>query len=950
MEHQLREQRVTIGLISRTVENFKKVGQKNFTAAIIRNRQQILKEHWSRCQRLHVNIDAGATPEDREKEPYFVDDEFLTAEEVYMAASDFLSEALEKFTKPVANSTSINDSSITTENNSTMIQLPRILLPRFSGRYTDWANFRDIFESLVANNESLSNVQRLHYLKSSLIDEASLVIKNITVTDANYRTAWSELKSRYENQRAIIASYLQTIFNISPMKSESVAALKLVRDTTNDALSALRNLGRPVDTWDDLLVFNTVQNLDPRTRKEWELSLGDSVEQPTYKDLNSFLSTRIRALEAANSSIDNSSTKFNRSAGTKSHVSAVSTSKCLSCQSSHALSQCTQFKSLSSEQRRAFAKQQHCCFNCLRTGHFPRDCPSQGRCTRCKRRHHTLLHYESDVEDNATKVTTPTKSPASGNSVSDTTSTNLSLKVHTAGRQGNKCSILLATARVLVRTPNGRSCRIRALIDPGSEATFITERVAQLLKAKRQKTHVKVSGLGGQSTGTANYTVYLNLSSCNGNGPSIPVNALVFSTLTSYCPAQSICSQEYPHLQGLHLADTDPSSRESIGMLIGADLYGSILLDGLRRGPSDTPVAQHTIFGWILLGPVSENQSASHVSTLHCSVLPDVDDSLKRFWEIEEPPKASTTLSEEERLCEKHFSSTHSRLPNGRYMVRLPFKGISVDLGDSFQTASKCWDRLERRLARNPKLHEAYSEFLREYEDLGHMNPILPHETAPGSSFYIPHHPVFKESTTSPLRVVFNASSPTTNGTSLNDHLMIGPKLQRNLPSIIMRWRKHRLVFIADIAKMFRQILVHPADTDYQRILWRPHPDLPLLIYRLLTVTYGTAAAPYLAMRVLLQLCIDEGSLYPLAVVVLEEDTYVDDALFGADDVSTILEMRRQLILLLKLGGFHLRKWATNYDELLTEIPVSDCVNLDQLPLEEEPSMKVLASHLRNGD
>lgn len=72
---------------------------------------------------------------------------------------------------------------------------------------------------------------------------------------------------------------------------------------------------------------------------------------------------------------------------------------------------------------------------------------------------------------------------------------------------------------------------------------------------------------------------------------------------------------------------------------------------------------------------------------------------------------------------------------------------------------------------------------------------------------YLPHHPVCrKDSETTKFRVVFNASSDTSNGTTLNSHLLAGPKLQTDLPSIITKWRLHRLLFIADIAKMFRQI------------------------------------------------------------------------------------------------------------------------------------------------
>ncbi|KAH0948869.1 hypothetical protein HN011_001281, partial [Eciton burchellii] len=68
------------------------------------------------------------------------------------------------------------------------------------------------------------------------------------------------------------------------------------------------------------------------------------------------------------------------------------------------------------------------------------------------------------------------------------------------------------------------------------------------------------------------------------------------------------------------------------------------------------------------------------------------------------------------------------------------------------------------------------------------------------------------ESSSTTKLIVFYASCQTRNGTSLNDPLLVGPKLQQDLPAIVARWC---YVYIADIAKMFRQILVEPMDADF---------------------------------------------------------------------------------------------------------------------------------------
>lgn len=145
---------------------------------------------------------------------------------------------------------------------------------------------------------------------------------------------------------------------------------------------------------------------------------------------------------------------------------------------------------------------------------------------------------------------------------------------------------------------------------------------------------------------------------------------------------------------------------------------------------------------------------------------------------------------------------------------------------------------------------------------------------------------------------------------------------------------------VSDMAKMFRQILVHEEDTDLQRIIWRLDSDLPLSHFKL--TTYGISAAPFLAMRVLQQLCEDDGNDYPLGVSVLQNSLCVDDVLFGAHDASTIQAIHRQLVALLELGKFHLRKWMSNYDELLQEIPVSDRLDISDIIFQDDSAVKAL--------
>ncbi|XP_075163022.1 uncharacterized protein LOC142235643 [Haematobia irritans] len=159
-----------------------------------------------------------------------------------------------------------------------------------------------------------------------------------------------------------------------------------------------------------------------------------------------------------------------------------------------------------------------------------------------------------------------------------------------------------------------------------------------------------------------------------------------------------------------------------------------------------------------------------------------------------------------------------------------------------------------------------------------------------GAKYFIPHHCVLRpESSTTKLRVVFDASTKTSSGKSLNDVLHTGPTLQNDLFAILLRFRLPSFVFTTDIEKMFRQILIHPKDRPYQIILWRNNTTEPINYFTLNTVSYGTRPAPYLAIRCLKEISRENKRHFPLAASFLEKNFYVNDGLGGADSLNTVL-------------------------------------------------------------
>lgn len=227
---------------------------------------------------------------------------------------------------------------------------------------------------------------------------------------------------------------------------------------------------------------------------------------------------------------------------------------------------------------------------------------------------------------------------------------------------------------------------------------------------------------------------------------------------------------------------------------------------------------------------------------------------------------------------------------------------------------------------RRPEIKAQYDEVMGDYLKMGHMTKIKTSKSGP--KYYLPHHAVYKpDSTTTKLRVVYNASSPSSNGVSLNDILYVGPTLQTSLLSLVSKWRMYKYVFNSDITKMYRQIFVKPYHAVFQGVLYRSSTEEEVEDYQLNTVTFGVNCAPYLALRTLQQLADDEEKRFPLSAEILRSSMYVDDVLFGAHNISEAIVARDQLIEILRSGGFELRKWTSNSSKILEGLPSDTLLN-----------------------
>lgn len=174
------------------------------------------------------------------------------------------------------------------------------------------------------------------------------------------------------------------------------------------------------------------------------------------------------------------------------------------------------------------------------------------------------------------------------------------------------------------------------LIDQGSELTFISENLVQRYKLKRKAASVPLREVGGTSIGRTKGIVSIYLLSKYDPSLSCSLDAYVLPRLMTELPQNDTNSQLWPHVKGLQLADPKFYQSGLIHIILGADAYGAIIMPGLARGDTSSPIAQQTIIGWVLSGQILSDRSLSSSKIYHCSPDYELQELLTRFWKQEE--------------------------------------------------------------------------------------------------------------------------------------------------------------------------------------------------------------------------------------------------------------------------------------------------------------------------
>ena len=395
------------------------------------------------------------------------------------------------------------------------------------------------------------------------------------------------------------------------------------RDTTNvEKLSYVKQAlkGDAAQIVSSLLVTDTNNDIAKRKLEERYNNKRSIVKAhlaaihalPATKKEDTFMDRRSRALESSGeqheASVHKMTPKKVLQEAYSSTVEHSASCQMKECNGSHSISQCDRYKQLGTRERKAVVRKLTLCMNCLGR-HFVADCPSKFNCRTCNERHHTSLHFDRSIKQQQSGVT--------------------------SGAIFSGPSVLLPTAMVGIDDAAGKTMMFRALLDSGSQPSFITADATSKLNIARSTVDVKISGIGGRQQ-AAKESVNLVI------GPQkLPVTALVLNSIAGNIPSQSINLKQLKTMKSVAIADENFHQHGPVQLLLGADVYEDLFLDERRKAHGLH--YRKSIFGWVVTGVLTTYQCQS----FQVAVEPD----LGRFWEVEEIPQVKPMSKKKLSMC-----------------------------------------------------------------------------------------------------------------------------------------------------------------------------------------------------------------------------------------------------------------------------------------------------------
>lgn len=837
-------------------------------------------------------------------------------------------------------------------------KLPTIAFKTFDGNIKDWLPFWSQF-SKVHEDPDIDLNDKVEYLIQATVpsSRARQLVESFPAVGKNYYKIVDSLKSRFGREDLQVEVYVRELLKliINNALSRGRIDLSMLYDGIETQLRALETLGITSSGCSSML-FPLIESCLPEDLlRVWQRSpLASSAlqstgteitEEPSLKNklsnLMQFLRNEVEneqrislategfGLHAGRSpgstrghNISDTRRKIPEASGQShiptatgliNHEKVTDNSKCIFCENVHESANCFKAQNFTMEKKRSILNLKKACFNCLKIGHSARKCRGRLKCIVCSKSHVTLMCPDLLVNRS-------TKDGSEGDQKDKTVHKSSEMLSCT---NGSGSFVFLQTLRVTIHGPNGTRS-IRALIDTGSQNTYIVKNTAELLGYSSKRQSKILHCLFGGVTCEQSHECY-----------DVELSNDKYSCTIEALSQPTICGEVLPVFNGpwvdelrkLHIQLSDIKDAAPIELLIGSDIAGR-LYTGKRHILSSNLVAIQTLLGWTLMGRIPLKEISS--TTLSAISLFVNDASLTQLWQLDtlgitDPVEQKT--QEQTALAAKNlFLETVKVNQEGRYEIRLPWFEGHPPLPSNYGVAKKRLEGTVKRLNNNGLL-EAYNQVFTEWVEEGIIEEVSS-ECCSSDAHYLPHRPVVKEGSTTRIRPVFDASAKEQGGPSLNQCLEKGPNLIELIPDILIRFRQNKIGVTADIRKAFLQISVHPNDRDFVRFLW-VDSDGHEKIYRHRRVIFGVNSSPFLLGATIeyhisqaINKCKKNDKAYSIETLSrLADSFYVDNCVASVPNTNTLENFIRESSAVMAEGLFDLRGWEYSHQEITSDIP-----------------------------
>ncbi|XP_062558096.1 uncharacterized protein LOC134222969 [Armigeres subalbatus] len=786
-------------------------------------------------------------------------------------------------------------------------------LPIFSGNPTEWPVFISSFRNSTLAC-GYSNAENLARLQRCLKGQAYAAVQSRLLLPESVPYVIDTLHLLYGRPEILINALLERVRSVPAPKVERLESFIDFGMAVQSLCDHLEAADQRAHLTNPSLLSELVGKLPGHIKMQWGTYL-QQFSEVNLKNFANFMSavvisvskvTVYASASAKSSSNDKSNPKIRGTLNT--HVGDTGNGQervklCNACQMpDHRIVDCGNFKQLSVDDRWKLVQDKSLCRTCL-NDHGRRSCRSSNRCglNGCQYRHHHLLHSPQSNVVPAQRVTL-------------------------AENLSHRKSDSMLFFRIVPVTLHGPTTSVEtyAFMDEGSSMTLIEDSLARQLGAYGDILPLCLLWTGNVSRmESESRQVELNVSAMDCKKQHALVDARTVKQLS--LPKQTISLEhlvdKYPHLKGIPVQ----SYQDAQPLSIGINNLNVMLPLRVKEGRPREPVAAKTRLGWCIYGGNGlDGQSISlNCHSCGCNELDsDVHETVKSYFALEDVgAKAEITIySRQEERAMRILEQTTVRLGN-RFETGLLWKHDHIEFPDSYAMVFRRLECLERRMSRDLLLRENIQKQLCEYEAKRYAHRATPNELAVADLrrvWYLPLGTVFNPRK-SKVRLIWDGRAQV-DGMSFNSVMLKGPDQLSSLPAVLMRFRQFRVGVTADIREMFHQISIRPEDRDAQRFLWRKNPSAPVEIYIMDVATFGSACSPATAQFIKNKNANEYREEFPRAAEGIVRNHYVDDSLESYDSIEDAVRFSKEMRAIHEKGGFDLRNWLSNCDEVLISL------------------------------